>query len=141
MEVVLDKWFVLERNGKLTSFGYLLFLLILFTCLSTLLYPFIENNYGISFSCLFHSITGKPCPTCGYTRAFKSVFVGDFRNSFLFNPFWIVLIFYQLSLIGYSIKSIWLSRYFLFKDVWVKIFVGLMLINWVLKFTIGENYY
>ncbi len=36
--------------------------------------------------CPFHAITGIPCPTCGITRAFSSLFHGDPREAFLFNP-------------------------------------------------------
>ena len=36
--------------------------------------------------CLFHSLTGLPCATCGATRAAIQFFHGHFGASFLFNP-------------------------------------------------------
>lgn len=37
-------------------------------------------------SCVFHSLTGLPCPTCGSTRAAYHFLHGHFAASFLFNP-------------------------------------------------------
>lgn len=39
----------------------------------------------ISF-CLFHSITGLPCPSCGMTRAFIAIGNGDLISAISFNP-------------------------------------------------------
>ena len=36
--------------------------------------------------CVFHSLTGFPCVTCGATRAAIQFFHGHFGASFLFNP-------------------------------------------------------
>jgi hypothetical protein len=36
--------------------------------------------------CVFHSLTGLPCLTCGATRAAIQFFHGHFGASFLFNP-------------------------------------------------------
>lgn len=36
--------------------------------------------------CLFHSLTGLPCPTCGATRAAYQFLHGHFAASFFFNP-------------------------------------------------------
>ncbi len=36
--------------------------------------------------CIFHSLTGVPCLTCGATRAARQFFHGHFGASFLFNP-------------------------------------------------------
>ncbi len=36
--------------------------------------------------CVFHSLTGLPCPTCGSTRAAYHFLHGHFAVSFLFNP-------------------------------------------------------
>lgn len=37
-------------------------------------------------ACVFHSLTGLPCPTCGSTRAAYHFLHGHFAVSFLFNP-------------------------------------------------------
>ena len=36
--------------------------------------------------CVFHSITGHPCVTCGATRAAWQLFHGHFATSFFLNP-------------------------------------------------------
>ena len=36
--------------------------------------------------CLFHSITGLPCPSCGMTRAFIAIGNGDIISAISFNP-------------------------------------------------------
>ena len=36
--------------------------------------------------CVFHSLTGFPCPTCGATRAAWQFLHGHFAASFAFNP-------------------------------------------------------
>ncbi len=38
--------------------------------------------------CAFRTITGKPCPFCGLTRAFSYATHGDFSAAFGFNMFW-----------------------------------------------------
>ncbi len=38
--------------------------------------------------CAFRTITGKPCPFCGLTRAFSHAAHGDFSAAFGFNMFW-----------------------------------------------------
>ncbi len=35
--------------------------------------------------CLFRSLTGRPCPGCGMTRAFSRVFHGDIRGALHYN--------------------------------------------------------
>jgi hypothetical protein len=46
------------------------------------------NGIGvISFSpCLFHLITGLPCPSCGTTRAILALFEGNWAGSLRINP-------------------------------------------------------
>jgi hypothetical protein len=36
--------------------------------------------------CVFKSLTGLPCPTCGSTRAFGRLFVGDLAGALSMNP-------------------------------------------------------
>ncbi len=42
-------------------------------------------------NCLVKNLTGMPCPTCGMTRAFKSVIRFDFESAFEWHPlFWMI---------------------------------------------------
>ncbi len=36
--------------------------------------------------CLFHHVTGYPCPTCGTTRAFLAACGGDWAAAVAYNP-------------------------------------------------------
>jgi len=36
--------------------------------------------------CLFHNLTGWPCPACGTTRAMQAFFDGHIHQSLLINP-------------------------------------------------------
>lgn len=38
--------------------------------------------------CFFKTITGKPCPFCGLTRAFSQALHGNFQKAFEFHPLW-----------------------------------------------------
>ncbi|MCB9033593.1 MAG: DUF2752 domain-containing protein [Chitinophagales bacterium] len=46
---------------------------------------FFSDSYQTSV-CLFHRISGLPCPSCGTTRAINAIFNGQFINAFLINP-------------------------------------------------------
>jgi hypothetical protein len=48
--------------------------------------------------CLFHELTGRPCATCGATRAAIALFHGQFRAGWKWNPlafasYWAIIIF------------------------------------------------
>ena len=42
--------------------------------------------------CLFHSLTGLPCPGCGLTRAFSSLLHGQAAAAFAYHPFVFLLL-------------------------------------------------
>lgn len=44
------------------------------------------ERYGDLATCAIRRMCGLPCPGCGGTRAFYSLFRGAFIDSFLFNP-------------------------------------------------------
>jgi len=48
-------------------------------------------------SCLWFSITGVPCPTCGATRGLMALSQGHFREALLLNPL-LVLVFFAVPL-------------------------------------------
>ena len=47
-------------------------------------------NTSIGSVCLFKSVTGLPCPSCGTTRALVEVAKGDLVHAFMINPFGIL---------------------------------------------------
>ncbi|MDD5199364.1 MAG: DUF2752 domain-containing protein [Terrimicrobiaceae bacterium] len=42
--------------------------------------------------CLFHTVTGLPCPTCGGTRCIRSLIAGDFGTALAWNPMVFLLV-------------------------------------------------
>jgi hypothetical protein len=51
--------------------------------------------------CLFHQITGQPCPMCGATRGFVAMAHGDFTKAVYLYPLAPVLFLAMLAGIGY----------------------------------------
>ncbi len=43
------------------------------------------------YRCPFKAVTGYPCPFCGITRAYLSLFIGDIQASFHYHPLWPVI--------------------------------------------------
>lgn len=60
--------------------------------LPSLIFGFVFSYWGYDrflkdrAACAFKSVTGLPCPGCGGTRAFVSLFRGEFFRSFIYNP-------------------------------------------------------
>ncbi len=141
VEVAFGNALVLERDNRLTVFGYLLYTAIFLTCFITLFYPLFDGLFQGHIQCVFQSLTGHPCPTCGYTRALSSASQGNWSQAFLYNPLWMLFMLYLAALATLSIKAIWQSKVFSIKAVWIKLFVGALLVNWVVKLVIGAGYY
>ena len=54
---------------------------------------FTESSSNHNFRvCIFKQITSIPCPSCGSTRSLVSLFNGDFKGAFYWNPLGIVLL-------------------------------------------------
>jgi hypothetical protein len=49
-------------------------------------------------TCVFHHLTGHPCPTCGATRSALAFFHGQFSEAWKWNP---------LALVGYATLSVY----------------------------------
>jgi hypothetical protein len=141
VEVAFGNALVLERGNRLTIFGNLLYTAIFITCFITLFYPFFDGLFQGHFQCVFQTLTGHPCPTCGYTRALSAALQGNIFEAFLFNPLWMVYMLYLTVLAILSLKAIWQSKGFVLKAIWIKLFVAAILINWVVKLVIGGAYY
>ena len=141
MAAGLDRFLTLERNGRLTFSGYGLNLLIAITCLGTLVYPFLDRAGILNANCLFKSITGLPCPTCGYSTAIGCLIGGDILHSFLHNPGWIFWVALQSLLLFIGIKSLLTGRQASIPGRLVIVLAALILLTWAAKFAIGREYY
>ena len=137
----LDNLSTIERNGHLSPFGYLVNSLITISCLGTLTYPFLDAGGIINFNCLFRSITGLPCPSCGYSTAVGCLLYGEIGHSFLHNPGWILWIALQVLLIYIGIKSIITGRQAIIHARMIIPLSSLIILTWVAKFIIGPEFY
>ena len=131
----------LERNGKLTLSGYLVNAIMVLSCLFALTYPALEILDLLSFDCPFKSLTGLPCPGCGYTRSMENLVAGDFLHSFYYNPGWIILIFFMTTMISIGLRSIITGRQLVLNRRWTIMFIVLLVSTWIGKFLLGSAYY
>ena len=58
---------------------------------------------SIAPSCVFRSITGFPCPTCGATRSLVQLATGNVVSALAFNPLFIVIVLAALTMFIYSL--------------------------------------
>jgi hypothetical protein len=137
----LDNIFTLERNGKLTGFGYLVNAMLGFSCLFALTYPAFNILGLFSFDCPFKSLTGLPCPGCGFTRSMESVTTGDISGSFLHNPGWIILVLFLATMTGIGIKSMIKGRQVNLGNLCLILFVFFLVCTWIGKFLLGSAHY
>ena len=137
----LDSFSVIERNGRLSFSGYIVNCLIALSCLGTLSYPFLDAGGILNFNCLFKSITGLPCPSCGYSTAIGCLLAGDFGHSFMHNPGWIFWVGLQVLLVYIGIKSVVTGRQAIIPGKLIIPLAILILITWVAKFLIGSEFY
>lgn len=45
-----------------------------------------------SFPCIFHTVTGYPCPACGTRRALLALVNGNIKESLLTNPYGLLFV-------------------------------------------------
>ncbi len=50
--------------------------------------PFEKGPFSV---CIFHGLTGLPCPACGLTRSFVWLLHGELSRSLQLNPFGVVI--------------------------------------------------
>ena len=108
-------------------------------------YPAIVIMVGyalLSIPCIFHTITGYPCPACGTRRALLSLLKGDIYTTVLINPYGLILallvIFYTTGLTCDFIRKSrqfrdWLKRseQLLANKYILMLIILLMLLNWI----------
>ena len=78
--------------------------LILIICLFVFIgYFYLNNKYGFSINCVFHSLTGFYCPGCGITRCLFALLKLDFYEAFMYNQLVFILLPFLVALIVYRI--------------------------------------
>lgn len=95
--------------------------------------------------CVFHSLTGLPCPTCGATRAAYQFLHGNFGAAFFFNPlaFFTYLALLVFDLYAAAVLTARAPRFRLKnfspteKLVWRGVAVALLAGNWLYLLTSG----
>ena len=85
-------------------------------------------------TCLFHRLSGHPCPTCGSTRVVLAAVRGDWGGALRMNPF--VAVGLGLGALGLLLRLV--SGHALRVDLslrergaWLAVGVTLLLANWI----------
>jgi hypothetical protein len=60
--------------------------------------------------CPFHTVTGFPCPTCGYTRFFDLASSGRLLDAFRFQPFLLIILVFSALAAAIAAISLWRRR-------------------------------
>ena len=95
-------------------------------------------------NCVFHEITGFPCPTCGGTRSLIALSQFDFFSSFLYNPLALLftiglIVFSLLFLVGIiSNKSLKIMLSERGKKVLRYSAISLFIFNWIFLILTGH---
>ena len=82
------------------------FLAILLVASALLPLPQGNAIAGMPSICVFHNLTGWPCPGCGLTRSWVSMAHGHFAGAFTWHPLGPVLF---LGALSYTIWSAWIA--------------------------------
>ncbi|NBH84470.1 DUF2752 domain-containing protein [bacterium C-53] len=76
----------MKLNKKKNSIILILLLLLALSFLTWVLY----HITGVNTGCITKAFTGLPCPGCGMTRAWLSVFHLDFQSAFFYHPLFLL---------------------------------------------------
>lgn len=79
--------------------------------------------------CLFKRFTGLPCPSCGMTRSYLSLFSGDIENAFFMHPlFWMIPIIAGLVIFSYYKKVNFTKIYILIMVLFIVVYIIRMIL-------------
>lgn len=80
---------------------------------SGLLVAWLLRTTHLSFPpCLFKSVTGLPCATCGMTRCFSALSQGDWRAAFHWHPVGMLLLLASPMGAVWDLRRAWSGRPF-----------------------------
>jgi len=125
------------KKGRLYGF-------VLLACLLGFIYLYLKGFSGWHWRqpvCIFHTVTGVPCPSCGTTRAALLLLKGQVGTSLAKNPLGVVAVAFMLISPVWVIvdlvrsKSTFLAAYIRMETIVrrplvASILVGCVLLNW-----------
>jgi len=99
----------------------------------------VVNPSGLPNACLFRRVTGIPCMTCGLTRAFHAISVGDLPGALLLHPlsplvYGLILLHFLvacLRLAGREVQAPRIHAAMLYGTL------GLLAAAWILRLVLG----
>lgn len=82
---------------------------LLFTALYIV---FVAVLYWIDAECFFFCITGKPCPGCGMTRAWRFLIQGELGKAFSMHPlfFTVPVLYLYILFDGHLFKNVYVNN-------------------------------
>lgn len=112
---------------------------VLFTPLE---YLFEYLGYGHNNGCPLLTVTGLPCPTCGWGRSIKALTSLNFQKMFYYNPSAVVMsVLASLILLLILILSFFRKRIVMKKksqSLWL-VFVVIVILIWILNIIFGHH--
>lgn len=125
------------ENVKMKYIALQFFFVVCFLYFSLCQLPSANSHKHITV-CVFHNLTGYPCPACGTIRGMKYFFHLDFFNALYINPLAVIVsVFMVVSFVWISLDLIRGKQSFYNKVFFVKIskvviliVVVLTILNW-----------
>ena len=131
---------------KPIHFRYAYLILILFAgsgLLYLLLQPLPEDHQQQTL-CLFHRISGLPCPACGTGRGIICILHGEFTKAWMFNPLCFVVLILSIIVFGRMMIDLVKNQFTLLRAMkkpisfkYMVVPLILVLINWYWTITKG----
>jgi hypothetical protein len=134
MDSVISKFETQQNRQSNIPFGMIFGVFGIFALLGARLIHWLNPPLP---ACMFKSITGYPCPTCGMTRSIEAFAEFHFWQSFLMNPLFF-LAGIGIGMYSFYSTGIYCFKFPKFKIIWTKkrtnitrlLAVILIVLNW-----------